>query len=305
MTSKSDVLPGVALATGWLRSDQETRNRRSGVVCLRLVCCAPVGIRTPNLLIRSQMLYPLSYRRPSRGLDENSGRGRQIRNHIRATECGSTDRGRETHDGPVTVRAIVRLAVCGVLATGLSACSGSGTTPTSTPSGAPSPTPEAAARGGGGGGAAGIRQPTFHGSLELRLGRGHQLPLPGECVANPRRHRVCAPNGQHTYVAYDRAMAANLTDAVMAPSRDHTAWLVRMGFAKASGATLRASAVRAAATDEFLLGLDSRKQVLAPLDPVTVGGTTVTVGPVTKHEAWDLVERLAAPGSATNSPNRH
>ena len=28
-------------------------------------CCAPVGIRTPNLLIRSQMLYPLSYRRPS------------------------------------------------------------------------------------------------------------------------------------------------------------------------------------------------------------------------------------------------
>ena len=27
--------------------------------------CAPEGIRTPNLLIRSQMLYPLSYRRPS------------------------------------------------------------------------------------------------------------------------------------------------------------------------------------------------------------------------------------------------
>ena len=27
---------------------------------------APEGIRTPNLLIRSQMLYPLSYGRPSR-----------------------------------------------------------------------------------------------------------------------------------------------------------------------------------------------------------------------------------------------
>ena len=25
--------------------------------------CAPEGIRTPNLLIRSQMLYPLSYER--------------------------------------------------------------------------------------------------------------------------------------------------------------------------------------------------------------------------------------------------
>jgi MFS family permease len=29
----------------------------------RLNCCAPEGIRTPNLLIRSQMLYPLSYGR--------------------------------------------------------------------------------------------------------------------------------------------------------------------------------------------------------------------------------------------------
>jgi hypothetical protein len=28
-----------------------------------LVMSAPEGIRTPNLLIRSQMLYPLSYRR--------------------------------------------------------------------------------------------------------------------------------------------------------------------------------------------------------------------------------------------------
>lgn len=34
------------------------RFRRSGAVF-----CAPEGIRTPNLLIRSQMLYPLSYGR--------------------------------------------------------------------------------------------------------------------------------------------------------------------------------------------------------------------------------------------------
>src|SRR5690606_34605123 len=31
-----------------------------------LTCCAPEGIRTPNLLIRSQMLYPLSYGRSAR-----------------------------------------------------------------------------------------------------------------------------------------------------------------------------------------------------------------------------------------------
>ena len=35
----------------------------SGKRASRDLICAPVGIRTPNLLIRSQMLYPLSYRR--------------------------------------------------------------------------------------------------------------------------------------------------------------------------------------------------------------------------------------------------
>ncbi len=38
------------------RSILETRNSP-------LTCGAPEGIRTPNLLIRSQMLYPLSYGR--------------------------------------------------------------------------------------------------------------------------------------------------------------------------------------------------------------------------------------------------
>jgi hypothetical protein len=34
-------------------------------VAFPLVVSAPEGIRTPNLLIRSQMLYPLSYGRRS------------------------------------------------------------------------------------------------------------------------------------------------------------------------------------------------------------------------------------------------
>src|SRR5690606_28744726 len=42
-----------------------TQPQASGLPC-GFSSCAPVGIRTPNLLIRSQMLYPLSYRRPSR-----------------------------------------------------------------------------------------------------------------------------------------------------------------------------------------------------------------------------------------------
>jgi hypothetical protein len=31
--------------------------------CVGFLLCAAAGIRTPNLLIRSQMLYPLSYSR--------------------------------------------------------------------------------------------------------------------------------------------------------------------------------------------------------------------------------------------------
>ncbi len=46
----------------------ETQNRRSADVTCGFSLCAPVGIRTPNLLIRSQMLYPLSYRRSSAAL---------------------------------------------------------------------------------------------------------------------------------------------------------------------------------------------------------------------------------------------
>lgn len=184
----------------------------------------------------------------------------------------------------MTVRAIVRLAVLGVLTTALVACSGSGT--------APSPAADTVVQGGDSGAAEGQR-PEFHGTRELLLRRGHQVTLLRTCVADPRKHHVCEAIGQLTYAAYGRAEAATLTDAVMAPSRDHTAWLVRMRFATASGTALRTIAAEAAATDEFLLVLDSRQRVLVPLDLPSLSGTTVIVGPVTKIEAWDLVELLA------------
>jgi DNA-binding transcriptional LysR family regulator len=54
--------------------------KRAVSICLNQICeyksCAPGGIRTPNLLIRSQMLYPLSYGRMacSRGVCALQGR---------------------------------------------------------------------------------------------------------------------------------------------------------------------------------------------------------------------------------------
>ena len=44
---------------------RKARNRRSAGELPAVSLGAPVGIRTPNLLIRSQMLYPLSYGRMS------------------------------------------------------------------------------------------------------------------------------------------------------------------------------------------------------------------------------------------------
>jgi len=60
-------------------ADAESPRRCEGVRGSDLRCClnqqrAPEGIRTPNLLIRSQMLYPLSYGRGHRAV---SPRGRQ------------------------------------------------------------------------------------------------------------------------------------------------------------------------------------------------------------------------------------
>jgi hypothetical protein len=212
----------------------------------------------------------------------------------------------------VTVRAFVRLAVLGVLTTALSACSGSATAPTSAP---PRP-PEAVVQSSGSGGAGadarsaaptssalsypktdgiaavGGQRPEFHGTRELLLRRGHQVTLLRKCVADPSRHHVCEAAGDLTYVAYGPGRTATLTDAVMAPALEHTAWVVRMGFARSSMTALNASATHAAETDEFLLVLDSRQRVLVPLDLPAIRGTTVTFGPVTKTEAWDLVERL-------------
>jgi hypothetical protein len=41
----------------------EKRRKAPGVKGTESLTCAREGIRTPNLLIRSQMLYPLSYAR--------------------------------------------------------------------------------------------------------------------------------------------------------------------------------------------------------------------------------------------------
>jgi hypothetical protein len=60
VTSRQQI-GGRGLVPPHTRTAPDLRFRRSWAVLV----CAPVGIRTPNLLIRSQMLYPLSYRRLS------------------------------------------------------------------------------------------------------------------------------------------------------------------------------------------------------------------------------------------------
>jgi hypothetical protein len=69
------VLLAEALATpAFSRSEPcgcrawETQNPRSRGMNLGLRVSALGGIRTPNLLIRSQMLYPLSYERVPLGV---------------------------------------------------------------------------------------------------------------------------------------------------------------------------------------------------------------------------------------------
>ena len=61
--------------------------------------CAPVGIRTPNLLIRSQMLYPLSYRRSSPALRKRRADSPRIADLLGADEIRTTPRPDPTERG--------------------------------------------------------------------------------------------------------------------------------------------------------------------------------------------------------------
>jgi hypothetical protein len=69
----------------------ETQKPRSDGVCLGLRICALGGIRTPNLLIRSQMLYPLSYERRTTSSND-TWRGRMFANRPQRGRC-SADAG--------------------------------------------------------------------------------------------------------------------------------------------------------------------------------------------------------------------
>lgn len=185
----------------------------------------------------------------------------------------------------MTVGAIARLAVLGVIAAALAACSQSSTPPV--------PRAEHVVEGGSGrGGSAGSQQPEFHGAREIRLRRGHQVSALPPCVPDRRQHWVCEAVGGRTFAASGRTTPATVTDAVMSPAENHTAWFVRLQFARTSRHALQAGASRAAAAGDFLLALDSRVTVFAPLAPSTVHGTRIRIGPVTKSEAWDLVTRL-------------
>ncbi len=211
---------------------------------------------------------------------------------------------------PGVLRRIAALGVLPLAVAGLAACSGTR---------APHATPgEAAATssddigayssrltltedpaGGSGGGAASSTygasgRPEFHGRAEVTLHRGHQVIAPVGCIADARRNRLCGASGELTYVALGEPAAVLLTDAVMAQVPDHTAWLVRLRFADESSGDLRALSDRASRTGEFVL-LRRGERVLTLLDPHQTERGHATVGPVTKAEAWSLVEQLAAP----------
>ena len=65
LQSRTAVNPAGHVAPVRPGATANAENRRSAGWLPAALCSAPVGIRTPNLLIRSQMLYPLSYRRSS------------------------------------------------------------------------------------------------------------------------------------------------------------------------------------------------------------------------------------------------
>jgi len=190
----------------------------------------------------------------------------------------------------VKLRAFLGGVLLAVLLPGFHAC----TSPSTTPPG-PAEAVESADSQGGAAITQEVRRPEFHGRNILRVTRGHQLPVLRRCVPAPLDHRVCGTLARLTFAAYGPTRAAVLNDAVMRPAASHTAWLVDLRFSPYTSRVLRQTARRAERTQEFLLLMDRQERVLVPLLP-RVRGRLVTVGPVTKMEAWRLVGTLARHG---------
>ena len=91
------VNAGSALTVGAPKSTWEARKPRSTGDMTWASASAPEGIRTPNLLIRSQMLYPLSYGRPPRRL---AGRLHEDSRLAQAVRIRAGRAGRHTNRAP-------------------------------------------------------------------------------------------------------------------------------------------------------------------------------------------------------------
>jgi hypothetical protein len=131
--------------------------------------------------------------------------------------------------------------------------------------------------------------PHFQGRLAVELVPALQVVTDARCAPDPGAHLVCSPDHRHTYRMLSPVTDAELVEARMDPSADHTSWTTTVRFEPTSRAVVDRVGERVAAVGGVAL-LSSGDRVLAVLSPDQVGRGRVAFEGLARRDAWDLVE---------------
>lgn len=134
--------------------------------------------------------------------------------------------------------------------------------------------------------------PHFRGRLAVGLVPALPVVTNARCAPGSEDHVVCSMDGRRTYRALTAPTSAELVEARMDPSRDHTSWTTTVRFDPSSRADIAQVRRRVAALGGVAL-LSSDGRVLAALTPDQLDRGRAELEGLARPDAWDLVEAFS------------
>jgi hypothetical protein len=146
----------------------------------------------------------------------------------------------------------------------------------------------------GAGTAATTERPHFRGHRPVILTQGRFVVTGEGCLADDAPEWVCDPHRDRPYLAFGDSRTADLVEARMDVAGGGTSWTVTARLARQDAGALRRLAALARGSGALVLVLDRTGDVLLPAAVTDIERGVISLSLLTKPEAWDLVERIAA-----------
>lgn len=143
-------------------------------------------------------------------------------------------------------------------------------------------------------GTTGAGIPHVRGPIELALQSGRKDFTTFECVPGKQQHQACSADGKDTYATTGRVRPLTLLEARMELNDAHTSWTFLLRFTRPSGKALDRTAAEATSSGAAVLILDTQGAVVLAVLVREVSDGTVSMGGLTKAEAWALVEHFVS-----------